>query len=549
MKTEGIESIPNGGLKVSTASFARLKAFQGGGDYWDHQELIRDSLGEFLPPVQQVREEGKSFGVFRKIITGRENLWKSRSATEAGIPEEQIRLLKDSLENFKRKADAADTQQNAREIIHQFRLPDISKDPELYRICGPWWNRKLQVLWGCERIPDSSLVPSAAVAKLPIDKTYGLKKALSVIALLLLLCAMLAALVRGLPALKLWAAKQSNKPPIAAVKLDSLDEPNRTATISDAGSKDLDGELRDWLVSWGDGKEEHFGQAPQKVQHAYDTERDYTIRLWCVDKYGVTSSPPASVEARFDYQMRQNALAEAQKAAGEITQKAQEEAAKANKEREEAQRETAAAEQKLKDLQNAAARIQTNPPAVADIPPVTNTNPQVGEQASTPARKAAKSASDLNTNITNADQRAAPLIGDASTNAPVVDEGSSPDTPIAGLPPQEMPKGAEMLMYRDLEIVKAGVGSITAENTLDAMLVVRDKKHPNTPLDVIEWTVDGKSYRTGNAQFTTRLLVKEHRISVRVKRAGIEQTAKARVIVTGGQTQTTEPDFTVTPLR
>ena len=104
-------------------------------------------------------------------------------------------------------------------------------------------------------------------------------------------------------------------------------------------------------------------------------------------------------------------------------------------------------------------------------------------------------------------------------------------------------------MFRDIEILKAGVGRLAADNTIEAMLVVRDKAHPNARLEVIQWILDGSAYRTGNAQFTQRLAIGEHSVSVRVRRATIEQTVKARVLVTAGQKQTTEPDFTVLPVR
>ena len=104
-------------------------------------------------------------------------------------------------------------------------------------------------------------------------------------------------------------------------------------------------------------------------------------------------------------------------------------------------------------------------------------------------------------------------------------------------------------MFRDIEILKAGVGRLAADNTIEAMLVVRNKAPPDAGLEVIQWILDGSAYRTGNAQFTQRLAIGRHNVSVRVRDATIEQTVKARVLVTAGQKQTTEPDFTVLPVR
>lgn len=578
MKTEGIEIIPNGGLRVSTGTFARLKAFQGGGDYWDHYDLVRESLGEFLPPVQQVQEAGERFGLFSKTIAGKEALWKSTPVGVARVPQEEIRRLTAALEDFKRKADSPDSQQNAKDIIQQFRLPDISKDPALYRLCGPWWNRKLQVLWGCERTPDSSLAPVAAVGKLPIDKTYGLKRALSILALLLLFCALLAACLWGWPALKQWAGKTFNKPPSAALRLDSLDETNLIATISDYGSADPDGVLKQWHVAWGDGREDFFTQSPRLVPHTYGTERDFTISLWCVDNYGATSSPPALTNISFYFLKRQKAIAETERAKEEAKRQqeladknnadAERAKAEARKQQELADKNSADAEQakaeakKQQDLANKnnadAERAKEEAKQQQDLADQKEADAKKAQREAADAQAAAERAKTNNvTNSTGAD----PAQGQTQpadrqpTNPPPVTPpvpGETSGTPseATGRAPSttESVKGAQALLFRNLEILRGGVQPLTTDNTIGAVLIVRDAKYPNAPLDVLEWVVDGKAYRTGNAQFTTRLTVAEHTVSVRVRRAGIEQTVKARVKVTGAQTQTTEPDFTVSPL-
>ena len=57
-----------------------------------------------------------------------------------------------------------------------------------------------------------------------------------------------------------------------------------------------------------------------------------------------------------------------------------------------------------------------------------------------------------------------------------------------------------------------------------------------------------KSHESDNAQFTTRPTITTHIVSVKVRHAGIEQSVKAKVVATGSQTQTTEPDFIVSPI-
>src|SRR6266481_6904598 len=141
---------------------------------------------------------------------------------------------------------------------------------------------------------------------MPDDPKKG-KKSLVVVAVVLLLCA-----VAGWLVFKSRNAKTSNMPPIAALRLDSLDETNRVATLSDNGSHDPDGTLQSWRIAWGDGKEDNLSSIPQKAAHTYDTEGEYTISLWCVDNDGATSSPPAMTNVTFDFLKRQKALELAQ---------------------------------------------------------------------------------------------------------------------------------------------------------------------------------------------------------------------------------------------
>ncbi len=601
MKTPGIEKIPDGGLRVATSSFPRVKAFLGGGFYWDHQDLIRESLGEFLPEVQQVQESGNLFGLFRKHVRGREVLCRSVPVGSARVPEHEVRRLAAALDAFKQKADAPDTQPNAREIIRQFRLPDVSRDPDLYRLTGPWWDRKLQVLWGCEGVADSSLEPAAAVAKLPIDKAYKARRALSVLGLLLLLCALLAACFWGWPLAKRWYAKAFNKPPIAALRVDSLDETNRVAVISDNGSLDPDGALQHWRIAWGDGKEETLATPPRELSHTYGSERDFTISFWCVDNHGATSSPPALTNISFNLLRRQKVLEEARLAAQREAERIKEEAQKeAERLKEEAQRQKELADQQARQAREAqeladkkkaeaelaqqsaqreAERIKQEAQKEAErLKEEAQRQKELADQQARQGREAQELADRKKAEAELAQQsaqREAERAREEAKQEPVRQKeppgqqtqqaddeaGTGPispppaaqssSTPGAQTPsrPDASGRGATDLIRPEPEIIKGRVGPLSADKTVEAVLVVRDRVHPNRPLDVIEWVVDGKAYRTGNAQFTTRLSLSEHLISVRVHRRGIEQTARARVLVTGGRTQTVAPDLTILPLR
>src|SRR6516164_5544925 len=107
------------------------------------------------------------------------------------------------------------------------------------------------------------------------DEPQKSKKPLVIVVIVLLLCVLVAAWW----VLKSRHAKAPNIPPIAALRLDSLDETNRVATLSDGGSRDPDGTLQSWHIAWGDGKEESFSSVPKKVGHTYASEGDYTLSL------------------------------------------------------------------------------------------------------------------------------------------------------------------------------------------------------------------------------------------------------------------------------
>jgi PKD repeat protein len=140
------------------------------------------------------------------------------------------------------------------------------------------------------------------------DEPNKSKKPLAILAVVLVLCALVATWL----VLKSRGAKIPNQAPIAALLLDSVDETNRIATLSDGGSQDPDGTLRSWRIDWGDGKEANLFSIPQKVGHTYASEGQYTISLWCVDNLGATSSVPAMTNITFDFLKRQKALEAAQ---------------------------------------------------------------------------------------------------------------------------------------------------------------------------------------------------------------------------------------------
>ena len=141
-----VERIQGKGLRLSLSVFKKLKAFQAGGQYWEHQSQnsIREYMGDFLP-LMQVEENGESV-MCQMFVEGKEVASQSRAAK--GISSAQRQKLELSIQRLKDRAAAPDVDSNVKKIIEAFRLPDPRQDPELYRLYGSRWNPKLMVVWG-----------------------------------------------------------------------------------------------------------------------------------------------------------------------------------------------------------------------------------------------------------------------------------------------------------------------------------------------------------------------------------------------------------------
>ncbi|MBF8296993.1 MAG: hypothetical protein HW389_3538 [Bacteroidetes bacterium] len=75
-----VEEIPRRGLKVPLSEYTQLKAFQGGGCFWDvqPQQIIRHTLGEFLPEVKRESDSEGAFGLFSQMAGEKEVLSRSK---------------------------------------------------------------------------------------------------------------------------------------------------------------------------------------------------------------------------------------------------------------------------------------------------------------------------------------------------------------------------------------------------------------------------------------------------------------------------------------
>jgi hypothetical protein len=285
----GIKRIQGKGLRISLDEYRPLKAFQAGGYFWDEQpqQILRESLGEFLPVVLYHSDTEKDHVTFTETSGEAQLLCDSAPCGRDKIPSEILDRLHEGVRRLKMRAAETEVQPAAKEIIKKFMLPDPLASPELYRMSGPWWNRRLFILWGCERLGDTSISPDTAVGLLQRDKWYVQRRAS-----LYALCGLFLALVLAwwiLPAYRRW----SNKIPVAKIEVDRIDVESRVVTISDGGSLDSDGRIVRWIIDWGDGITEETTQAPVRVTRSYVKSGSYVIRLSCYDDEGAACNPPA----------------------------------------------------------------------------------------------------------------------------------------------------------------------------------------------------------------------------------------------------------------
>jgi len=266
-------------------------------------------------------------------------------------------------------------------------------------------------------------------------------------------------------------AKAPNQPPIAVLRLDSLDETNRSVTLSDGGSRDPDGTLQSWRIAWGDGKEETFTAIPQKAAHTYADEGDYKISLSCVDDLGATSSQAATTNITFDYNKRQLLLqAEANRQAE--AKRLQEEQARKEAERLEQEKALAAAE----DARKAKERAEQEAKDQAEA-----------ERSRQIAREALAAL-----NAVPPDPLAKELP-DKATNPQVI----------------YTPRG---FMLGQFQILKEKVeGTATNGNAL-VVLAIRCVNFPVTPIVTSNWQIDGQDFEIQGGRIRASLSPGEHAI-------------------------------------
>ncbi len=306
------------------------------------------------------------------------------------------------------------------------------------------------------------------------DEPTKSKKPLAILVVVLLLCGLVAAWL----ILKPGRAKTPNIAPTAALRLDSIDETNRVATISDGGSQDPDGTLKSWRIAWGDGREENLSAMPQKAAHTYAAEGAYTISLWCVDNLGATSSPPAMTNITLDFLKRQKALelAQAERLKEEEARKQAEAKREADRLKEEEARKQA--EQRQKEL--AAQEAQ-----------------KAKEQQELEAKRKAE----------------AELARQKAEEA-----AKPPPTPLAAALPDK--PSSRKVIYTppgctlgEFQICKDGTEGLEKDGHLLVILVTRCVNFPDTAVRTSDWQIDGKNVQLQAGRIRASLSPGRHEVT------------------------------------
>jgi len=206
-------------VQVGTnGSYRKLRAAQNGLYFWDEvsQQVILDSVGEFLPHVREIVNDGNSYGVFQKVVDGKEVCSTSSPIASEKLPRELLASARAAVSCLRGKLNSPALTPEARLLIEKFTLPDPARLPECYRIYRSKSGKKLIILWGCENTHADSIAPDLALSKLPRESALaaflGLLKWPLLALLLLCLIALLIGLIMAWPKAKLQVSKQIVEP-------------------------------------------------------------------------------------------------------------------------------------------------------------------------------------------------------------------------------------------------------------------------------------------------------------------------------------------------
>lgn len=173
-----IRVIPGKGLEFDMDHYVRLRTYVGGPDYWyqDNQRVLRSKLHPFLPEMSFNPENNTVLASL--VEDGVEWLSQSCDISEAkSIPTSERKRLEDILTALKKEVDSGSKDANTSKLIREFKLPDHTKAPEMYRIFTKGHQRRLAIIWGMEK-ENAASVPVSMLSG-HLDRTLPTKQGCS----------------------------------------------------------------------------------------------------------------------------------------------------------------------------------------------------------------------------------------------------------------------------------------------------------------------------------------------------------------------------------
>ncbi len=154
-----ITAIQGTGLEVPVENHTRLRVSHGGTDFWyvAHQDILVDKLSPFLAKIRY--NDANNSIIASLYENGVEQLCNSRALRDCyeELEPSVYDAFEQRVKQFRAAIDAPNIDQNTKLLFEKFAIPNPQFEPEMYRVYGSRTEPKLAIIWGMERIIDSSL--------------------------------------------------------------------------------------------------------------------------------------------------------------------------------------------------------------------------------------------------------------------------------------------------------------------------------------------------------------------------------------------------------
>jgi hypothetical protein len=185
----GLAKIPPGkvisGLVVKDSETQPMLLPKSRVPLWEetNQKILHHSLKRFLPKVSAAEQDGAKvhvFQLFRKPKgddgsgnqpPGVDPKEEERCAQSVRlhrwdrIPTSELEKLKKACADLRSRQNTHGIPANTETLMKTLQFPDPALNPELYRLYGKRWDRRLAILWGLE-ITGAGLAPETAIERL-----------------------------------------------------------------------------------------------------------------------------------------------------------------------------------------------------------------------------------------------------------------------------------------------------------------------------------------------------------------------------------------------